>query len=261
MSLGTIRPHPRRLSNATFPEIENYLKKTPSLIFPIGSFEPLGDTLPIGILSRCCEQLAILLSSQTGIMVAPLFAYGFNTPFKAFGGCSGVSARTFTNSLIECCRGWFFQGFRRILLLTLGMNGDENVAEVIERFERTDRKDCKISVCSLQENLQFHAFCEQKYNMKNHGRCEWGSIALARYFFPDHFSRHELSPEQLVVPDSKSFRQWYKRGRDPQKLRQMTPVMRLSAFDGNVSANEAEELAKFSLSLLYSEYVKFLSEF
>jgi creatinine amidohydrolase/Fe(II)-dependent formamide hydrolase-like protein len=261
MSFGTIRPYPRRLSDATFPEIEKYLLKTPSLLFPIGSFEPIGNTFPIGMLSRCCEELAVLLSRKTGTMVAPLFQYGFNTPFKAFGGCSGVSSRTFTNSLIECCNGWFFQGFRRILLFTLGMDSDESAAEAAKRLKPTGKKDCRVLVCPLQKNEKFRAFCARKTKMKEHGRTEWGSFALARYFFPDRFDYQGFSPETSTIPDSTSFTQWHKQGRDPQKLRKITPAMRLSGFNGSVSAEEAEEFAEFTLSLLYSDYMRFLSEF
>lgn len=261
MSLETIRLQPRRLSDTTFPEIEKYLLKTPSLIFPVGSFEPLSGKLPIGILSRCCEELAFLLSRKTDIMVAPLFQYGFGTPFKAFGGCSGVSLRTFANSLIECCDGWFFQGFRRILLLTLEMEVEEVTVEAVKQINQSNKTGCEAALCALQKNEQFREYCARKCNVKESARSEWGDIALVRHFFSVCFTQGESLSETFPVPDRKSFLQWRKRGRDPQKLRKMTPVMRLSEFDGSVSADEAEELAEFTLSLLYSRYVKFLSEF
>ena len=136
---------------------------------------------------------------------------------------------------------WFFQGFRRILLITLGMDGDESTAVAVKRLEPTGKKDGHVLVCSLQKNEQFRAFCARKSKMKEHGRSEWGSLALARFFFPDRFNPQKFSLETSTVPDSKSFRQWHKRGRDPQKLRKMTPAMRLSGFNGSVSPEEAEE--------------------
>ena len=64
-----------------------------------------------------------------------------------------------------------------------------------------------------------------------------------------------------VLADKKQFRQWYRRGRDPEKLRKMVPSMRLSNYYEGAVDKTGGEILEFTRTLLYDTYATFLTEF
>jgi creatinine amidohydrolase len=59
------------LSNLTWEEVSHYLKEKDSLIFPIGISEQHSKHLPLNTDTLVAEYIAVFLSEQTGILIAP----------------------------------------------------------------------------------------------------------------------------------------------------------------------------------------------
>ena len=256
MSNSTIRQNPRRLSDSSVSDLENYLQTTPAVIIPVGSLEPIGKHMPLGLIADTCDALAEHISMNTGALVAPKVSYGYATPFKAFAGCTGISEKTFANTLSETCNGLFFQGFKRILLITLGSDHHDTITTAINYM----KKKGEIAVCILQKNEQFRLLCARKCKTKEPVRTEWGMLALAQSFISD-YADLQLKKPVGPLPDKKQYATWYKKGKDPQKLRKLVPDMRLSPFYGIIAAEDAQELKESTIALLLEKYLKFLTVF
>ena len=193
---------------------------------------------------------------RTDCMVAPLLSYGYNTPFKAFEGCTGISEHTFINVLIECCNSLLFQGFKRIMIFSTSTDGENGIQEAAARV----CKRGEVTFCTLQKNEQFRLFCARKNNSTELWRNEWGTVALAKSLLPK-YRDIQLPTIQHPLPDKKQFKSWYKRGKDPQKLRKMIPDIRLSSFAGSITDADAKEVMNFTVSLLLENYREFLTKF
>lgn len=106
-----------RLDQATWPEVEAYLGRTPGIVIPSGSTEQHGPMGLIGTDALCAEKIADGIGTRTGALVAPTLAYTpapFNT---AFPGTVSISEPLFEAMASEIVQGLVTQGFRLIYFL------------------------------------------------------------------------------------------------------------------------------------------------
>ncbi|MBN1307245.1 MAG: creatininase family protein [Chitinispirillaceae bacterium] len=238
----------------SFRQIERHIKLCPSLILPVGGLEPVGDTLPLGIINSCCGIIADTLSDRLKVLVAPLIAYGNSTPFKSFGGSAGIHYTTLANVVTECCKCWFFQGIKRIMVLTLAMDGRRGIDSAVKRFGGDRGEDVAIRYCSLQDDDRFRSFCMSRCSGTEYGRSEWGVSALAVFCRPDLV----VENRQGALQDSEAFKQWHRRGRDPDKLRKMAPEASFSILIEGIDAGTGKELFDHVVDFLTEEFSSFL---
>jgi hypothetical protein len=249
-----------RVADFSFPQIEEQLRRRPSLIVPVGGLEPIGESLPLGTVNRCCESIADGLSIRLKVLAAPLLAYGNSIPFKSFGGCAGVHRDTLSTIIMECCNCWLFHGFKRIMVLTLAMDGRQGIDTAVKRLNKTPGRDNAVRYCSLQADERFRSLCASRFAGIEYGRSEWGVRTLAGYLYP------ELPGSPVVnntppLPDAADFKKWHRRGRDPEKLRKMAPHASFSAFTaaGEDGTGACRDLFERVLDFLTEEFSPFLT--
>jgi len=215
-----------RVTDLSCSAIKEHLKRSPFLLLPVGSLEPVGTDIPIGTINRITECIAGELCSRLNIIAAPLFAYGHATPFQSFEGCSGLHASTLSRSVYDCCNGWFFNGFKRIIVLTCAMDGSTGIAQAIKRLNAHPLHKNAVTLISIQEDGFFRSYCEVQRGGKENGRSEWGLFALNSFLGQSS----DLATPRHVLPvaDVKQFSRWRKCGRDPEKLRKIAPDALLS---------------------------------
>ncbi len=248
-----------KVSEFSFLHLEELINRRPSLIVPVGSLEPAGEDLPLGVVNSCCEAVANELSKRLEVLVAPLLPYGNSIPFKAFGGSAGVHRDTLEKFLIECCNCWFFQGIKRILLITLSMDGRQGIESAVKRMTKAPSRINAVKYVSLQDDERFRSMCASRFRGLELGRSEWGIRALAGYLWQE--PKDKFINKNKRLPDADEFKKWYRRGRDPEKLRKMAPHASLSAFpaSGKCDIEEGRELFNGLIGFLGEEFAPFLT--
>ena len=106
-----------RLDHATWPEVEDYLKRNRGIVLPVGSTEQHGPMGLIGTDALCAEGIAEAAAKKAGAYVAPTLVYTpapFNTGFP---GTISVTEATFSALFSEIVTGLLAQGFVRIFIL------------------------------------------------------------------------------------------------------------------------------------------------
>lgn len=242
-----------RLFDMNFREISDYLKICPSLIVPIGVMEPIGSMAPIGIQSRCSVSLAESLSSRLKVLTAPVLNYSCSSAFKSFEGCAGIRGRTFSNIILELCKDWIFQGFKRILLINVSSENDEAVNLAMKRINY--KSEC-VKHFSLQSDPRIINYVKKINPGEEYGRSELLILSIAEYLFADLISEKDGLVNDL--PDIKQYQIWKKRGKDPQKFRKLFPQGSTSAVAAERSADFGRDLFSHIISILEEDYSPFL---
>ena len=89
------------------------------MIFPIGALEQHGPHLPLGTNSLIVERLAVDLSRELGILVAPTFQYGVISPTRdRFPGRATLQRKTLHRTINELLASWEDHGITEFVLLT-----------------------------------------------------------------------------------------------------------------------------------------------
>lgn len=246
------------LTDFSFKQIESRIKQTPSLILPVGGIEPVGDLLSLGAVNHLCDALAGTLSQNLQVMVAPLLAYGSTIPFKSFGGCAGVHHDILTNFVVDCCKCWFFHGIKRIMVLTLSMDAGRWGNEVVKRCTRFREPGTALRFFALQEERRFRSLCGSNGYGGESGRSEWGLTALAAYLCPEAI-RKPVENRHPTTVEASDFKRWYRRGRDPEKLRKLAPSALFSGGDVLPDAASGEALFDATLQFLTEELSPFFA--
>lgn len=108
-----------RLAEATWKDVEEYLRGADGLIVPVGTCEQHGLHLPLATDTLIAEAFAGALSDATGVALAPTLAYGANLPCDRFvHGTAGFSFDSLRGFVGDALGDWARQGFRRFFIVT-----------------------------------------------------------------------------------------------------------------------------------------------
>ncbi|MEM8916456.1 MAG: creatininase family protein [Pseudomonadota bacterium] len=106
-----------KLALATWPEVEQRIRQSPTIVLPTGSTEQHGPVGLVGTDAICAEAIAEAAAERCDLLIAPTLAYTpapFNTHFP---GTISLSAPVFEQMALEIISGLAEQGFRRIYIL------------------------------------------------------------------------------------------------------------------------------------------------
>jgi len=178
---------------STWQEIEDYLKRSKTVVIPIGSNEQHGPTGLLGTDFLCPEIVAHEASKQQGdqMLVGPTFAIGMAQHHLGFPGSISLRPTTFIAALQDWTRSLVGHGFERIYFLN-GHGG--NVATIDAAFS-----ELYAEATYAQRNRGFA--CKQKnwWELK-------GVLGLANRQFPtghgSHATPSEIAVTQWGYPDA-----------------------------------------------------------
>ena len=137
--LSTLTPvhsqdKPLILQEMGWVDVQEYLKTNDMVIIPLGSTEQHGRHLPLG--TDCYEAggIAEKISTETGVLVAPVLWVGYSVYHSGFPGTLSLKPETMEQVLFECAELLISYGFRRIMFFNY--HGGNNVVQqsVIHRI-------------------------------------------------------------------------------------------------------------------------------
>jgi creatinine amidohydrolase/Fe(II)-dependent formamide hydrolase-like protein len=89
------------------------------LIVPVGTCDQYGPHIPVGASTVVVEALAHDLSTEFGVLRAPMFWYGVNLPTeRIFAGSATLREKTLHRALNDLLADWEEQGFSQFILIT-----------------------------------------------------------------------------------------------------------------------------------------------
>ncbi len=196
-----------QLALSTWPEVEDYLRRSDGIIVPIGSVEQHGPNGLIGTDHLCAEVVARGVGDAIGCLVAPTLAYGMSQHHLGFPG--SVTLRPATLMLVVCdvVRSLARHGFRRCFFIN-GHGG--NIATVTAAFDEIQASvSLGAAVPAVRCRMAFWAgrrctaISEELYPGVEGRHATASEVSLAQYYQPQHVKHAQMSPK--VAPNAPQF--------------------------------------------------------
>ena len=122
---------PIRLDLCSWSEVEQFLTQCKGIIIPIGSTEQHGPTGAIGTDALTAEAIALEVGKRSGVLVAPVQAYGMAEHHLGFPGTMSLRPSTLLNLVNDLLLSLAKHGFERVFVIN-GHGG--NIATIKSAF-------------------------------------------------------------------------------------------------------------------------------
>jgi creatinine amidohydrolase len=125
------------LYKLTRPEIEEYLKKSDVILFPVGSTEQHGKHLAIDNDAFTALEISKRVAENTGVLVAPVLPFGYSIHHMNFAGSITLKFETLIAVYKEVCESLIHHGFKKIVIMN-GHGGNINAVNQALREVKSD---------------------------------------------------------------------------------------------------------------------------
>lgn len=105
------------LAKMNYLEVEEYLKKSDTIVIPVGSLENHGLHLPLGTDALIPDKIAELLDEKSELLIAPTINYGATDDLCGFAGTVSIGTAGLTALLGSICEQLYRYGFRHFMIL------------------------------------------------------------------------------------------------------------------------------------------------
>ena len=106
------------IAEMTWHEVQQITKKTDAVIIPAGTTENNGLHLPLSLDFIVAYEMALRLSAETSIPVAPPIPWGNSSLFSKYPGTIVIRSEVLMELMKDICQSLGRHGFRRFLILT-----------------------------------------------------------------------------------------------------------------------------------------------
>jgi creatinine amidohydrolase len=208
----------------TWLEVEDYLRRSRGIIFPIGSTEQHGPTGLIGTDAICAEIVAKGVGEATGALVGPTINVGMALHHLGFPGSVSLRPSTLIALIQDYVKPLARSGFERFYFIN-GHGG--NVASMKAAFSETYAALTDANLpsagqvrCKLANWYEANAvgeLAQQLYGQQEGSHATPSEVALTQFAYPEAIKQAPLSP--TVAPAGRAiysatdFRSFYADGR------------------------------------------------
>ncbi len=131
-------PRSRFLDEIPSREAEEVIRRTATVILPVGTVEMHGTHMPLGCDGFISQAVALRLAERIDALVAPLECYSYIGATRGFPGGVSVPYTASIEFLKHVVRGLVAAGFRKVILISVHAPNDAALAIVSrEIFEET----------------------------------------------------------------------------------------------------------------------------
>jgi creatinine amidohydrolase len=134
MSDGRSRETGMLIEAMTMNEFEGHLKKSRTVVVPVGSVEEHGSHLPLSTDTVHVYEVSRIACEKTGSFLAPPVHYGICRSTSLHPGTIGISGDTLRSLLKDLGFSFYRQGLRNIIFIS-GHAGGTHTAALVEAGE------------------------------------------------------------------------------------------------------------------------------
>jgi creatinine amidohydrolase len=106
-----------RIEELSAPKFTEILKKTKTVVVPLGSIEQHGPHLPLGTDLIIATEIARRIADGLGCPLGPAIPYGNSIVMRNMTGTFTLSPNTFSANMADICRTYASQGFKTVILV------------------------------------------------------------------------------------------------------------------------------------------------
>ncbi len=211
------------LRMCSWPEVEEYLKRSNGIIIPIGSTEQHGPTGLIGTDAICAEEIAKGVGKETGALVTPTINVGMALHHTAFPGTISLRPTTLILYIQDFLTSLAKAGFRKFFFIN-GHGGNiatlkaafSQVYEHLEALKIPESEQVKCKLANWYMCPGVVELAKKLYGEEEGSHATPSEIAVTQYFYPDavkHFPLTKEVAKGYPIYGPKNFRHCYPDGR------------------------------------------------
>ena len=242
-----------RLSEKTWPQAEEHIKKKPAILLPIGSTEQHGPTGLIGTDFLTAEAIAHEVGLQTATLVAPALPFGMAEHHMEFSGTISLDARTYIDLLDGLFQSLARQGYQDVFVINgHGGNiapGTSAICQFKSRFIET-----RIHWYNWWVLPEVREVEDQFFGDKNGLHATCGEISVTQYTHPNAFK--SIDPVELnETPKAQSHRPLH-----PKEFRELYPDGRMGSLPHLASSDKGQVLFNKAVEVIGKSVKQFTLE-
>jgi creatinine amidohydrolase len=156
------------ISNLTWPEVKEYLRRRDGIIVPLGSVEEHGYHLPLSTDSDISLAISREVASRTGTLLAPVIHYGVCNTTRDYPGTTAITFDSMRSLISDILLSLKDSGFKRVYFIS-GHLGSSHVSALKEASRTIDLDvfflDLRnVDISDIIETEAFHA-CEAETSL------------------------------------------------------------------------------------------------
>ena len=105
------------LAEMNYLQVEEYLKKSDTILIPVGSLENHGKHMPLGTDTMIPDHIAKLLNEKSDVLIAPTVNYGATDDLVGFPGTVSLGTEGLIALLRTIVDQFYGYGFRHFIIL------------------------------------------------------------------------------------------------------------------------------------------------
>lgn len=118
------------LAKMNYLEVEEYLKKSDTIVIPVGSLENHGKHMPLGTDTMIPDKIAEYLDQRCDLLIAPTLNYGATDDLVGFAGTVSLGVEGLIFLLRTICDQLYRYGFRHFMILN-GHGGNNAAIQAV----------------------------------------------------------------------------------------------------------------------------------
>ncbi len=179
------------LTDLTWKDVEEYLKKRKDVILPFGSVEEHGYHLPLSTDSDIAVSICEELGKRTGVLVAPVVWYGVSNTTRGYPGTVMVSFDTLKSYVKDLLKSLESNGFMTVYIVSGHLSSSQKSA-IKEAAREVGLKSylldfSKVDISDILDTRAFHA-CEAE-------------TSLMLYLHPEKVVMEQAVDEEIEIEE------------------------------------------------------------